>query len=78
MGIPDFSSLALSEWAYLEFECDCGRRHGVGIDRIDISPGAGVSAAAQAVLLGSAGRRGTEILVVGDANTLAVASYNFV
>lgn len=73
MGIPDFSSLALSEWANLEFECDCGRRHAVGIDRIDISIGAGLSAATQAVSMASAGRRGTNILVVGDANTLAVA-----
>ncbi len=71
MSIPDFTRLGLADWAGLSFECDCGRRHGVGIERIDISVGAAEGAATQALEL----RGGGKVLVVGDGNTLRVAGF---
>jgi len=76
-GIPDFSSFRLSDWPGLAFECDCGRRHAVGIERIDVSPGAALAAARQAIeFLDKAGEgsgSSRKVLIVGDGNTLRVA-----
>lgn len=71
MTIPDFSVLGLADWASLDFECDCGKRHSVGIEQIDISGKAAESMAELA--LGILKRTGMKLLAVGDKNTLKVA-----